>query len=292
MSRSSSIGLLAGRWQLAESQLDALEGTPQNWWRAWLLRIRGDLGVYRGRLIEAAAAYEQGGAAMDYEPHEGIVQGGHPASSLRALAQLRALSGDLRGAREAAERALSIQPESPRRLYFAGLFALRAGDEAAAEARLETIATLLSRIRSSAGWIYRDALQAEILLSRGQPAAAIGLLEGVLASDALLDDFFVDWSTGASTFREALARAHIAAGDARQAVAVLETMLQTTFERMNHPVPETLAYYRLGLLYGELGNDGEAARHLRVFLDRWGNADRELPQIADARRRLDGLLSR
>ena len=287
-----AVALLAGRWQLVEDLLDALEGSARNWWRAWTLRDRADLHVYRGELTAAAAAYDEAGRALDYAPHEGIVQGGHPASSLRALAQLRALRGDLPGAREAAELALAIQPESPRRLYFAGLFALRAGDEATAAARLDTINALLPEIRSHAGWIYRDALQAELHLAGGDPGAAIALLETVLASDVLLEDFFVDWSTGALMFRDTLARAHVAVGDTQRAVAALEAMVQATFERMNHPVPETLAYYKLGVLHQELGNQQETGRYLQAFLDRWGTADWDLDEVADARRRLAELQAR
>jgi hypothetical protein len=69
-------------------------------------------------------------------------------------------------------------------------------------------------------------------------------------------------------------------------------MLQATFERMNHPVPETLAYYKLGVLHQELGNPQESGRYLQAFLDRWGTADWDLGEVADARRRLAELQAR
>ena len=276
--------LLGSRWELAEQIIEP--AAEKSSVKAFTLRHRGDLSVYRGQFPLAAAAYEEAGRVWEHQPHGGIIQGGGPASSLRALAELLALQGNIGGARDAADLALTIQPESPRRLYFAGRFSLLAGDAAAAEAHFQAIVDLLPVMHGEAGWIYRDALQAEILIHNQQPAAAIPLLEHVLDSNVLLEDFFVDYSTGALAFRDALATAHEALGEKRQAVAALEALLEATFERLNHPVPNILAYYRLGILHGELGNAEESERYLRSFLDYWGAAGWNLDEVADARAKL------
>ena len=182
--------------------------------------------------------------------------------------------------------ALSIQPESPGRLYFAGRAALLNGDATVARERLTEIDELLPELRSHAGWIYRDALQAELWLHGADPAAAVPLLEGVLGSGLLLEDFSVDWSTGTPLFLDALARAHEASGNRAAAAATLEMSIGATFERLNHPVPNVMAYYKLGLLYDQLGDNVASRRNLESFLQYWGAAEWQLAEVEDARRRL------
>ncbi|MCZ6727329.1 MAG: tetratricopeptide repeat protein, partial [Acidobacteria bacterium] len=221
-----------------------------------------------------------------------IVQGGFPANALDALAELLAVGGDLEAARIEAERALSIQPTGFRRRYYAGLFALRTGDEDAAAEHLQTIVELLIESQNESAWIYRDALQAEILLARGDPEEALPLLQGVVASGELIRDLFVDWSTGGPAIRDALARAHEALGQKEEAVAALRALLSSGFERLGHPVPYVLAMYKLGALEAELGDKAESRRYLEMFLDHWGDADWPLAEVDDARRLLATLQDR
>ncbi len=47
--------------------------------------------------------------------------------------------------------------------------------------------------------------------------------------------------------------------------------------------------YRLGIVYQEMGRKAEAKEQFRLFLDAWSKADPELPQPADARKRMATL---
>ena len=83
-------------------------------------------------------------------------------------AELLLLKGDVRGAKDEMERSLALHTKSPRGLYFAGRLDSRTGDLAKAVSYLETMTRVLAAARGSATGHYRDALEAEIALARGE----------------------------------------------------------------------------------------------------------------------------
>jgi len=83
-------------------------------------------------------------------------------------------------------------------------------------------------------------------------------------------------------FREMTARAHRMAGRLDEAASVHEEMLRVYRGHF-------LSHYDLGLIYQEMGRTGDAKREYATFLDAWAEADEGLPQVLDARRRLDEL---
>jgi tetratricopeptide (TPR) repeat protein len=72
------------------------------------------------------------------------------------------------------------------------------------------------------------------------------------------------------------------AGRPEEAADVLEELLRIYG---SHAV----AHYELGQVYEEMGRASEAEREYTAFLDAWSQADAGLPQVADARARLDAL---
>ena len=50
-----------------------------------------------------------------------------------------------------------------------------------------------------------------------------------------------------------------------------------------------LSHYQLGLTYQEMERPLDARREFTKFLDMWSEADEGLPQLVDARRRLEDL---
>jgi hypothetical protein len=62
-----------------------------------------------------------------------------------------------------------------------------------------------------------------------------------------------------------------------------------TYGRKNHGDIYAKSFYMLGKIYEELGKKREARRNYERFLELWKNADPGLPEVDDARARLEAL---
>jgi len=279
---SSEIPELVGRWDLAEQAVAREPGDAQ--WRERDLRARGHFLVYRGAFDRALEAYRDAvGPSLGQNPGWG---GDVKASAFRARAQLEALRGNLAGAREDLARSLTVQPESPRWLFFAGRFAAGAGDIAAARGYLATLERLAGTIRYANRDIYQNALEAEIQLASGHPELALPLAQKAAESPRRLVDYQMASSFASPAFHDTLARTNLALGRKQDAARALERLVNSGLERVHHPVIYVRALYTLGTLRLELGDQAEGERLLRLFLDHWGQSPWDLPEVADARRRL------
>jgi tetratricopeptide (TPR) repeat protein len=197
------------------------------------------------------------------------------------------LKGDSAAAQVQAESALAAQPECPRCLYLAGVFALRNKETGEAEKHLETLTDVDTAGKNAVSDLYLDALQAEMDLEAGKPEQARELFEGLIASGRLLSDFYTHYygSSGAA-IRDGMAGIYIALGEKEKAVEVLEALLESGWERVGHPVLYVRALYTLGVLSGELGDDAKSREYFERFLEHWGDADWDLAEVRDARARL------
>ena len=269
----------AGRDDIVQSMLQMRpRGAPG----IFLRELQSHVHVRHGEFERAGAAYRR--AVPDRLAPDEQLQASHWAMMLHGLADLLALKGDVAAARREAERALEIQPEGPFCLYFAGLYAIRAGDIPAAERRLQTLDKVMLVARSPLVPHYRNALTAEIAMARGRPSEAQPLLERALGSGTLYYNTME--FKPASVFRDGLARAYLAAGDKKKAADVLEGFLTPNWLDDTNPVLQVRALYTLGVLRLELGDRTRGRELLEKFLARWDKADWDLPEVRDARARL------
>jgi tetratricopeptide (TPR) repeat protein len=273
-------------WDLVRKLV--LKEPGSGWLGAWALRNRGEFYSYRGELDAAVEAYYDAGALAIVEQHEAL-QGGMPATVHIALAELLDLKGEPEAARLEAERALAIQPENPMCLYFAGLFASRVGDVAEAREHLECIESILAVAKRAMGDVYRDALRAELLLVEGSKSEALRLLDGTVSPHGLVLDWMAGLASSGAAVRDGLIRCYMALGEKEKAAEQMEALLDSGLERLNHPVIYVRTLYRLGLLKLELGDQESGRQYLESFLDHWGNADWDLSEVHDARKRLAEL---
>ncbi len=112
------------------------------------------------------------------------------AGSVSSRAKLLALKGDVEGAKAETNRALALERLSVRNLHVAGRLAARNEDTPLAESYLETMNEVLAGARGSSTRIYRDALEGEIALARGEPERARALFEKVVQSGEVLSDYW------------------------------------------------------------------------------------------------------
>jgi tetratricopeptide (TPR) repeat protein len=280
--------LMASRWEIAES---LTEQDPDEWrsdhLRAWALRNRAVLETYRGDFEPAVETYRRAGMVSGLRTDEGA-SGGVSASALQLLAELYLLRGDVGAARAEAERALGIQPESFRGLYYAGKMALLDGDADQAALYSTRLARLPAASTSAGAQLYLRALEAETALAAGNPGRARELFEPLVEGSFMLDWATTCSSSGAS-IREGLARTYLALGREDRAMKALEDLLASGAERVDHPAIYGDALYRLGVLKLENGRPEEGRRVLSTYLTLWEDADWELENVRDARERLDAL---
>jgi tetratricopeptide (TPR) repeat protein len=90
-----------------------------------------------------------------------------------------------------------------------------------------------------------------------------------------------------------LASTYLQLGILDKAAAILEKALSRySSDRIVEPILAVKAYYLLGLVYEKSGWKEKAIENFKEFLDIWKNADVGLPEVADARQRLEKLRTR
>jgi tetratricopeptide (TPR) repeat protein len=96
---------------------------------------------------------------------------------------------------------------------------------------------------------------------------------------------------GADDIEENQALAFRLKGDGEKAVEKYRQLVLR--ERLGYEIQESwiLAHYEVGKLYEQKGELGEAVKYYERFLEIWKDADKDLVDVTDARRRLARLKS-
>ena len=91
--------------------------------------------------------------------------------------------------------------------------------------------------------------------------------------------------------RYMLGRAYLASGMLDRAVAEFEkAMTRLDWAQAVNPLESVKCHYYLGQAYEQSDWKAKAIEQYQTFLDIWKDADRELPEIVDARARLARLI--
>ncbi len=187
--------------------------------------------------------------------------------------------GDLQNALTLIEKAEQMSPGVPTRYLFArGLLELRAGN--------------LTKVRRTAAKILEGALPPEnpsrtaekaaayltglAWLAEGDPARAIDDLSRAVALSGY--EYAI--------YRVGLGRAYLAAGKLPEALAAARqsaTPLNPADPRLDLELDRVRAGLLLAMVHAKLGQSEEATTGARSFLQSWSEADRELPDLAEAR---------
>jgi serine/threonine protein kinase/Tfp pilus assembly protein PilF len=180
--------------------------------------------------------------------------------------------------------------------FFLGLSALKEGEIDSAKARLTEIKSLLPDVDAThENHVSRfyDLLYGKVLLAEDSLEKAIAVsrrTESLLRIPAM-EVFDMVYYYNLPYLKEVLARAYQKKGDLNNAIVEYERLL--TFDpgskdrRLIHPK----SHYRLAKLYETKGYSVKAIEQYEKFLEIWKDADEDLPELMDAKKRLTTLIN-
>jgi tetratricopeptide (TPR) repeat protein len=113
------------------------------------------------------------------------------------------------------------------------------------------------------------------------------LLERNRFDDAIINLSIAAKMNDSPGYHLGLGRAYLAAGRLPEAEARFKQLTELRGDsRLHTPDQYVMAYYFLGRTYEKMGRKPDAEAMYRKFLSFWGQADIELPEIAEAKARL------
>jgi tetratricopeptide (TPR) repeat protein len=239
--------------------------------------------VWTGRFSKAVEHFERG---TEFLP--GPWSASRRALFFVVLARIHLIQGRVVEANEALHVARGDCGDLPILDYVAGVTAIRAGSAAEVQSALARLG--VERRSSAIGWSepWRLLLAGEIELAAGHLSSALGSfrdawrLQRPLALDCVaghIEAYYLD----------ALGRAYLEARRPREALRTYEQIRSLGLAGLHQPAIGVLAFYRLGRAHEALGNRPAARERYEEFLKLWGDADVEIPEVGDARRRLDRI---
>jgi tetratricopeptide (TPR) repeat protein len=241
-----------------------------NWNELGLVALLADAGRCREALVACDAAHELAGT-------DGRNQQKPVLSLSLVRLQMRDFTGTLEELAEA-ERLRGGQANTAIEWCYAKFKAL------IALGRFSQADSVLSQVRSGAAngaikfTVLEHILSAELALAKDDPAEALSQLEPV-------SRFRFGWHPWSIDIWMKIARAHRMAGRPSEAEAEFMDLLGIYGGH-------AIAHYELGQLYEEMNRAEDALTEYSRFLDLWANADENMPQLNDARRRVITLKAR
>jgi len=267
---------------LDEALAGAWEGNRMFWFYCVAL-----VETHRGAFARARRV-TQHVLGLETLPDNDNMDGNVLAELIRLHAQLALLAGDHEEVRAALDQARAQRTNSPRPLHMEVTLSLRLGDEDRAQRALDDLDRLAAKRLSPMTRFYQEAAHAERDLHRGEVGSARRALERVVEEAPPHGEFYVGGGSGHPLFLHALARARLADGDADGAASALREMVEPNHLRTTQPLVWLPALAELGRMEWDAGNEAEGRARLEQFLEYWGDADLDLPEVADARARLAG----
>jgi tetratricopeptide (TPR) repeat protein/predicted Ser/Thr protein kinase len=272
---------------LAEARkLDELVGrinVPRSTSRALLAFVLSRTGRYR----EAAPLMEEAVQAA-----ASVKDGVRQAAALNLACWMAIERADYKGARTLVARALTLGPsltDAPPRVkiatqILAGIAEARAGDVGAASQRLESQAGLVEPRNAPEKW-WIQALEGEIALARGDPAAAeAAFAAGMPEARMWFSNGNPDRTLLAQLpFRDGPARARAARGDLPGAIALYRELLTSGASQKWTAMFEPRFVLALARLLERTGDTAGARQQYSRFLELWEDADEDLPELGEAR---------
>jgi tetratricopeptide (TPR) repeat protein len=141
-------------------------------------------------------------------------------------------------------------------------------------------------------WVafYITFLSAELALEGGFPERAIAIFK---EKTALRNESMGFYPSGIlynlPVMKDAVPRAYVRMGDIDKAIAEYERLIVFNPKREDRRLVHPKYYYRLAELYERKGMKSKAIEHYEKFLNLWKDADSDIPEVIEAKKRLSQL---
>jgi len=188
------------------------------------------------------------------------------------LAELHYLKGDYEKAVKECQQALELNPETVGAHWILGLTYVKKGMFDQAESEVLTVKELVEKTKTEQLKTYYYHLLGELSLSKGFNPQA---LENFTKAAGI-------WSTERIFYINALGEAYFKTGELNKAEEKFQAVLE-----INPNYAQT--HFLLGMLYEEKGRKEKAREHFQKFIDIWKDADENLPQLIEVKKRLEKL---
>lgn len=188
------------------------------------------------------------------------------------LGELHYLKGDYEKAVKECQQALELNPETTGAHWILGLTYVKKGMFDQAESEVLAVEELIEKTKTEELKIYYYHLLGELSLSKGlnQPA-----LENFNKAAGI-------WSLERTFYINALGEAYFKTGELSKAEEKFQAVLE-----INPNYAQT--HFLLGMVYEEKGRKEKAREHFQKFIDIWKDADENLPQLIEVKKRLEKL---
>jgi len=254
--------LIVGNYDQAEADiLRALEIKPD------LALAYGDM----GEVYLAKGVYDQ--AETSYDRYLALSPSKvEQANGRFLLGKLYYFMGDYAKAVEECGQALELSPSMIEAHWILGLTFVEKEMFDRAESEALTIRGLIEKTKTEELKAHYYHLLGELSLRQDLHQQALENLIRAANVKSLDRTFFVN----------ALGEAYLRIGDLDKATQQLESVLE-----MNPNYAQ--AHYLLGLAYEKKGRNEKAKQHFEELVEIWRDADKDLPQLAEAKKRLREL---
>jgi tetratricopeptide (TPR) repeat protein len=209
-----------------------------------------------------------------------------------ALSSLYLEKGNIKGAAEECQKALDNQLENPSArtritaLYLKGHIALKMNNRKESRIIADELRKAVDNWLNPKLMRYYYHLIGHICLEENSIEDAIAYFEKAISLLPYQSDHMGDEH---APFYDSLALAFFRAKDYENARKWYEKILDLTLGRIDYGDIYAKSFFMLGKIYEQKGWKGKAIESYQKFLDLWKDADPDIPEIEDARRRLTAL---
>jgi serine/threonine protein kinase/tetratricopeptide (TPR) repeat protein len=252
-------------------------------WRAMLLTLQG-------RNQESSRELDRMSKAVDQRKWQAVFS---------PLYWMRTWEGVQRGQFAAAREQFARYSEvfsrgSPQRVWYSQAISdffftsvyLKEGRTDSARTRINNLLSALERaemLKSSLVMIA-GILQAEVLLAEGKPDSAIATYR---ATPVIGPAMAIGWRLplyNMPPFRDVVSRAFVSKGEPDSAITEYRRLMTIDRASKDRRWINPLYHYRLAVLCQKAGRQDQARAEFERFLELWKNADRDAPELLDARK--------